>query len=106
MSSMALVTSAKARFRASISRAALEACRRLEEDPELSGDLKFDAGQAEVVVNDRLLAPNTDETFERLKPDLMAALQEVYGPGEVRAERLGEPRERLRIGVSAASRRL
>ena len=85
-------------------RAALLACRRLEEEPELSGDLKFDAGEAEIVINDRLLAPNTDEAFENLRPDLMAALEEVYGSNDVRVERRGQPRERLRIGVDARQR--
>jgi hypothetical protein len=84
-------------------RAALLACRRLEEDPELSPDLKFDAGEAEIVINDRLLAPNTDETFEKLKPELVLALNEIYGSSEVRVERLGEPRERLRVSVHTAT---
>ncbi len=80
-------------------RAALRACIRLEQEPEFEGRLRFDTGALEITINDRLLAPNTDETFGALRPRLEAALAAVYGPRPFRIERVGEPRERLRVAV-------
>ncbi len=66
-------------------RAALDACDRLGID--------FDRSFLEVSINDRLLAPNTDETWAALKPEL-----ETYFPGaEIR--RVGEPRDLFRVAV-------
>jgi hypothetical protein len=81
--------------------AALEACRRLEED--FAGRLKFDGGRCEVTVNDRLLAPNTDETWQALEPDFRNFFDTLLGRGAYKLERRGGPRERFRISVEAAS---
>jgi hypothetical protein len=81
--------------------AALEACRRLEE--EFGGRLKFDGGRCEVAVNDRLLAPNADETWQELEPDFRNFFDSLFGRGAYRLERRGEPRERFRVSVEAAS---
>ncbi len=82
-------------------RAALHACRLLEEDPELGGDLRFDAGRIQVSVNDRAIAPNTDKTDRALRPEVERLLQSLWGAGDHTTERLGEPRERYRLGASA-----
>lgn len=81
--------------------AALEACRRLEED--FGGKLKFDGGRCEVVVNDRLLAPNTDETWQALRPEFESFFDGLFGRGSYKLERRGEPRERFRVSVEANS---
>ncbi len=73
--------------------AALTACDLLEKDPAFDGKLKFDRKNLEVFVNDRLLAPNTDATWQALKPEL-----EKYFAGSV-IERQGEPRDLFRVGV-------
>lgn len=80
---------------------ALVACRRLEEEPEFQGKLKFDGGQAEVIVNDRLLTPNTDATWTKLQPELEKFFDGLYGAGGYHLFRPGEPRERFRVGVEA-----
>lgn len=85
-------------------RAALHACRLLEEDPTLSGDLSFDAGRIQVSVNDRVIAPNTDETDRALRPEVERLLESLWGTGGHTIERLGEPRERYRLGASAGRR--
>jgi hypothetical protein len=86
-------------------RAALAACRRLEEEPEFEGRLRFGpADEIEITINDRALAPNTDETFASLKPAIESALRAAYGAVEFGLERLGDARERLRIGVQARRR--
>ncbi len=82
--------------------AALKACRRLETEPEFQGSLQFGpAHELEITVNDRALAPNTDEAFESLKPAIESALAATYGGVEFNLERLGDARERLRIAVRA-----
>ena len=83
-------------------RAALAACRRLEAEPEFVGLLQFGpARELEIIVNDRALAPNTDEAFASLKPAVERALAATYGAVEFGIERLGDARERLRIAVHA-----
>jgi hypothetical protein len=50
--------------------AALRACARLEDEPALHGKLKFRTNEALVRLNDRLLAPNTPQTYQHVKPQL------------------------------------
>jgi hypothetical protein len=59
-------------------RAALTACKRLEEDPRLGGKLRFNGQEIEVFVNDRLVAPNSAATFESARPDLEAFAQKLF----------------------------
>jgi hypothetical protein len=79
--------------------AARTATRLLEAATPFEGKLHFDDGDVEVIVNDRLLAPNTDATWEALRPEIERFFTSVYGEGRVTVERLGEPRERFRVGV-------
>lgn len=80
--------------------AALAACRRLEAEPEFSGKLKFDTGNFEISINDRLSAPNGESTYLKLKPEFDRFLTEFCGPGAYSIERRGEPRELFCVAVS------
>jgi len=51
-------------------RSALENCLRLEQEPALRGQLRFAGNQVEILVNDRLAAPNTREAFEKIRPEI------------------------------------
>jgi len=75
-------------------RAALEACDRLEREDAFHGKLKFDRKAIEVFVNDRLLAPNNDETWRGLKPEL----EKFFADSLI--ERRGEPRDLFRVAVT------
>jgi hypothetical protein len=68
--------------------ATLRAAARLEDDVAFDGRLKFRTDRAVFRVNDRLLAPNTRQTYEQVAPDLRALILEVYGPaaGDVALE--------------------
>ena len=79
--------------------AALFACRQLEEDDRFRGKLRFNAGDCEVILNDRLIAGNTEETWIALKPELTRFFDRLFGANTYTMVRLGEPRERFRIGV-------
>jgi hypothetical protein len=71
-------------------RAARAACDRLESE---LGPVRFDRNTLEVFVNDRLLAPNTEETWDALRPDL----EEYFSGSSIR--RTGEPRDLFRVSV-------
>lgn len=74
-------------------RAALEACDRLEQEPPFRGKLNFDRDTIEVFINDRLLAPNNNDTWQALRPEL-----ERFFSGYA-IHREGEPRDLFRAAV-------
>jgi len=78
--------------------AAVSAAALLERAPELSGKVRFDHSALEVFVNDRLLAPNTEETFQRLSGPIHAVLSQQLG-GPVDVERDSNPRGLFRVLV-------
>jgi hypothetical protein len=81
-------------------RAALLAAQRLEAEQKL----KFNGQAMQVIVNDRLIAPNTPETFATLAPDLHALFARLYGDGNYTLDRTPDPRERFTVIVRAAQR--
>jgi len=66
------------RFRQAL-RAALVACQRLEADQALSGRIHFNRQDVALSVNDRMLASNTEEIYEALKPELQSFFRELFG---------------------------
>ena len=78
---------------------ALRATKELESTPVFAGKLAFDPNEVEVILNDRLLAPNTDETWESLRPEFERFFSGIYGPSGFTLERRGEPRDRVRAGA-------
>ena len=76
-------------------RAALDACDRLEQEAPFRGKLRFDWNAIEVFINDRLLAPNNDETWQALRPEL-----ETFFSGFT-IQRHGEPRDLFRVAVTS-----
>jgi len=71
-------------------RAALSACRRLEAQPELN--LHFNGQEVEVVVNDRLLAPNRAETWQALQSDVTTFAETLFQGSEYSLQRDADPR--------------
>ena len=57
-----------------IFRSALQASRFLERDSRV----RFNTDEFMVIANDRLNAPNNDQTFAQLQPPLSAALKQVF----------------------------
>ncbi len=84
-------------------RSAVAAAKKLEEEAPFAGKLRFDYGDVELIVNDRLIAPNTEETWKSLSPEIERFFAGIYGAGNFTLTRLGEPRERFRVGVKANS---
>ena len=78
-------------------RTALENCRRLEREPALKGKIKFSGDEVLIAVNDRLAAPNSEETFQALKSDLEAAATELFGAARLSHNK--DPRQRFSVGI-------
>jgi hypothetical protein len=74
--------------------AALEACDRLEQEAVFRGKLTFDRNAIEVSINDRLLAPNSAETWQGLQPEFTRFFPEFT------IEQHGEPRDLFRVSVT------
>jgi hypothetical protein len=78
-------------------RAALLAAERLSARPGLD----FIGNELRLTVNDRLLAPNSDETWEACRPELAAFFDRLYGAGRYTLARHPERRERFTVDVRA-----
>jgi len=76
---------------------------RLLGEKEFPGSVKPRCGELEIVLNDRLLAPNTDPVDKELRPGLEKVIQKLYGPGAARVERERDPGRRLGYTIEAPS---
>ena len=79
--------------------ASLRACRRLEETPELDGRVRFRGDELLLTANDRLRAPNTDETLAALDPQLSPVLETLFTGASFSYERNSDPGERFNLRV-------
>lgn len=82
-------------------KAALGACVKLENEPEFQGRLQFKASDALFIANDRLNAPNTEETFQALRADLAAGLSKVFPSNFDLVRDASDPRSRLTVRVTS-----
>lgn len=82
-----------------IFRSALENCRRIEEEPSLQGKFRFRGDEALLLINDRLLAPNTDKTFNEIKPDLENLAETLFGGAEFVLIHNKDPRGRFSVQI-------
>jgi len=80
-------------------RAALTVAQILEKE----NGLKFNGSEVQVIVNDRLLVPNTSETFAVLESDLKAFFGRLYNGAEYNLSHHRNPRERFTVNVKAES---
>ena len=85
-------------------KSALEICHRIEEEPSLQGKFKFSGAEILFLINDRLLAPNTDETFHAVRPDLLDLGMRLYKDADFTLDRESDPRQRFAVQIKARSR--
>jgi hypothetical protein len=79
----------------------LENCRRLEEEPALRGKLRFSGQQVEISVNDRLVALNTGEAFDEIRPEIDFLARRLYSSTNFTLLRnQQDPRQRLNVTLS------
>jgi hypothetical protein len=95
----AALDGAPAQVLAQAARAALTAARVLEAEH----GVKFIGDELQLIVNDRLLAPNTLETFAALEPDLRAFLDRLYRGFSYELSQKPDPRERFIVNVRAGT---
>jgi hypothetical protein len=79
----------------------LENCQRLEQEPALHGKLRFVGSQVEILVNDRLVAPNTGDAFEEIRPEIDFLARRLYASTNFTLLRNHEDlRQRLNVTLS------
>ena len=81
-------------------RATLTAAQILEKD----NGLIFNTQEVQVIVNDRLLVPNTAETFAGLEPELRAFFNRLYDGADFLLAHRDDPRERFTVNIKAETR--
>jgi len=80
-------------------RAALTVAQILEAE----NGLKFNGSEVQVIVNDRLLVPNTAETFTTLEPEIKSFFSQLYNGAEYLVSYNIDPRERFTVNVTTGS---
>ena len=85
---------------AQAARAVLTAAQLLEEE----NGIEFNGQEAQIIINDRLLIPNTTETFATLEPEFRRFLDKLYGGAEYTLTQNADPRERFAINIKTLVR--
>ena len=83
-------------------RAALTACQRLESDPRLEKQLRFNGQEIELFINDRLLAPNREETYEATEPEFRTFFQKLFRGSEYSLRGNLGPRRLFSVSVKTS----
>lgn len=79
-------------------------CQKLEQEQDLGNEVSFNGSEILFMVNNRHLAPNTQETFEIVKLVLAPILEKIYGDKNFALSRASEdPRERFAVLISSTS---
>ena len=76
-------------------RGLLEKSARLLAEPELQGVVEPRLGELQVVVNDRMRYPNTDEADAAFRPAVDEVVGRLYDGAEAAVEREADPERRL-----------
>jgi sarcosine oxidase gamma subunit len=74
----------------------------LEADPQLRGRLKFRTNEFVMFINDRLLAPNTPQTFDAVKFDIENVARTVYAGANVELEHYASGETLFEVHVRAS----
>jgi hypothetical protein len=81
-------------------RAALTAAQILEKE----NGLKFNGSEVQVIVNDRLLVPNTAETFVALETDIKSFFNQLYDGADYSLSHNDDRRERFTLNVKTEAK--
>ena len=85
-------------------RSALAAAQRLEADPRLNGRLSFNGQDIQLVINDRLLAPNDEATRDGVKADVQTFAAKLFGESEYSLSFDIDPRRLLSATLHVSQR--
>ena len=86
---------------AQAARAALAACQRLEADPRMGGTLRFNGQDVEVLINDRLLVPNTSASREVLDSEFRVFFNSLFREERYELRYGDEPRQLFSVASKA-----
>lgn len=79
---------------ATVARKALQAGKLLTDEPAVAGALRLN-GVVQFFANDRLAAPNTDETYAALEPAVRSLFDKLFAGAPYTVERQTDPKERF-----------
>jgi hypothetical protein len=82
-------------------RSALTACQRLEQDDRLNRKFQFNGRDIEIVINDRLLAPNREENRKAVEPIICSFGDKLFGKGAYEITWQTDPRRLLGATLQA-----
>jgi hypothetical protein len=82
--------------------ATLVAAQKLEADTRLNGRLRFNGYDLQMVVNDRLLAPNNESTRQAVEPDIQTFAINLFGHSGYSLSFNTDPRRLLSATVHAS----
>jgi hypothetical protein len=85
----------------SLARTVLFAAKRLEAEPSLAGRIEFPGNELQLIANDRLLAPNSEETLAAIRPSMNELLAKLYDGAKCDVQRETDPGERFRVSIRA-----
>ncbi len=78
-------------------------CQKLEQEETLKGKLKFLTNEMQFILNDRLNAPNTEETFQKVKGEISSFLNSFFGENNYSLHRHSDPRERFTLEIKTSA---
>jgi hypothetical protein len=81
---------------------ALKACQRLEAEAALQGKIRFNGRDIDLFINDRMLAPNGEETRQRFDPELKAFFDTLFRGSDYSLTYDTDPRHLLGVSVRAS----
>jgi hypothetical protein len=88
---------------ARVFQSALENCRRLQAEPALQGKIEFRFDEFEITLNDRLLAPNGDESYQALKAEVEPFVGRLFGGAPVSLQQESDARRCVRLRIQATA---
>jgi hypothetical protein len=86
---------------AGVFQCALENCRRLQAEPALQGKFEFRFDEFEITLNDRLLAPNGEESYRALKAEIEPFVSRLFGGAPISLQQESDARRRMRLRIQA-----
>jgi hypothetical protein len=82
-----------------VCRKTLKACQRLAREVEVKDRLTFQGEALQIFANDRLAAPNTEETWLAFEPALRSLLARLYPGTAYELTRETDPKERFSVTI-------
>jgi len=88
---------------AAVCHKALAACALIESNDVFKGRVRFHGHRLEIFANDRLLAPNTEQTFDALRSPVEALLNRLFPQRDYVLAREPDGKERFSLAVTAGA---